>query len=104
MPYRIGSKFVSKEVYDAHMQQEAIEAFADKESPVTEENTTDQDKPRKPRTTDPVTIATVRVRKARKELDRVKAVHEKRAELPSIEDAQFEYDSARSALSDVLDN
>lgn len=87
---RLNGKFVSQAVYDAATQQE--EPVSDETAP----------KARKPRTVDPITAATARVRKAKRELDRVKRIHAKRAELPSLEDAQAAYDAASNALQDAL--
>ena len=98
MAYRINNKFVSKVEYEAYQQKEAIEAFGE-EAPVSENVTVD----RKPRTTDPVTAATIRVRKAKKELERVRKLHAKQTELPLLEAVEAEYDDARDELARVLD-
>lgn len=55
------------------------------------------------RTYDPITTATARVRKAKRELLRVTKLHAKRTELPSLEAAQSEFDSASAALQDALE-
>lgn len=90
MPYRLNNKFVSKEKYEAAMAAEK------KETPVSEQTE------KKTRTVDPITSATARVRKAKRELDRVTKIHAKRAELPSLDDAQAEYDEATRELQDAL--
>lgn len=92
MSPRLNGKFVSQEKYEAAMS-------AGKEEVVTEQA---EPKTRKPRTVDPVTTATARVRKAKRELDRVTKIHAKRAELPSLDDAQSEYDAAVRELQDLL--
>lgn len=92
MAYKLNGKFVSREKYEAAQVAEKKEV-----EPVSEETTT-----RKPRTVDPITSATARVRKAKRELDRVTKLWAKRTALPSLEDAQAEYDSARTALEDAL--
>lgn len=108
MAYKLNGKFVSKVEYEAQQQRDAIEAFGDdnQEAPVTneqtEENPIGNDKPKKPRTTDPLTAATIRVRKARKELERVTKLHEKRTELPSLDAVQSEYDNAAAQLEAAL--
>lgn len=89
---RLNGKFVSKEKYEAAQVAEKHE-----ENTVSEETTT-----RKPRTVDPITSATARVRKAKKELDRVAAKWAKREELPSLDEAQAEYDNAVSELQGAL--
>lgn len=103
MAYRIGNKFVSQEAYEAHQQREAIEAFATKEAePVSEQTTTET--ARKPRTSDPLTSASSRFRAAKKNLDKVKGLHARYPDgFPSLDDAQYEYDTAKSDLSDLLD-
>lgn len=73
--------------------------------PITPEETpvtTPEQKIRKPRTVDPVTAATAKVRQAKKELDRAKAYHAKPRAVPSVEAAQAEYDRAVSVLQDTL--
>lgn len=68
-------------------------------SPVSVEET----KTRKPRTSDPITSATVAVRQAKKELDRAKAYWSKTRNVPpTVEEAQAAYDSAVSVLQDTL--
>jgi hypothetical protein len=91
VPYRIDNKFVSKEAYEAYI--------AEQENPVTE---TDTEAQRKPRTTSPLTAATARVRKAKAEYERIAKIHAKRAELPSLEDAEQEYADAKAALNDLI--
>lgn len=68
------------------------------ETPVT----TEAPKTRKPRTVDPITAATARVRAAKRELDRAVAYHAKPRAVPSVEAAQIAYDAAASALQDTL--
>jgi hypothetical protein len=93
MAYKLNGKFVSKEKY------EAAQAAEKRETPVSDETTTTE---RKPRTVDPVTSATARVRKAKRELDRVTKLHAKRAALPNLDDAQAEYDQAVEQLQGAL--
>lgn len=92
MAYKLNGKFVSKEKYEAAQVAEKHE-----ETPVSEEVT-----PRKPRTVDPITSATARVRKAKRELDRVEKLHSKRAELPDLDVARDEYNEAVNELQDAL--
>lgn len=75
-----------------------ITAAENEETPVT----TEAPKTRKPRTVDPITAATARVRQAKKELDRAKAYWSKPRAVPSLDDAQAAYDAASSALQDAL--
>lgn len=95
---RLNGKFVSKEKYEAAVsngETVVIPIHQEKVEVVTETE-------RKPRTVDPITSATARVRQAKRELDRVSKIHAKRAVLPSLEDAQAAYDSAVVELQDAL--
>lgn len=85
---RLNGKFVSKEKFEAATAAEKVEVVTETE--------------RKPRTVDPITSATARVRQAKRELDRVSKIHAKRAVLPSLEDAQAAYDTAVVELQDAL--
>lgn len=97
MAYKLNGKFVSKEKY------EAAQAAEKREAPVSEETVAvEEAKTRKPRTVDPVTAATARVRKAKKALEAAKKVHAKVAALPDLDAAQAEYDSATDALESAL--
>lgn len=60
-------------------------------------------KTRKPRTVDPVTAATARVRKAKRALDVAEKAHAKVKALPDLEGAREEYADARNALTEALD-
>lgn len=69
------------------------------ETPVSIEET----KTRKPRTSDPITSATVAVRQAKRDLDKSKAYWSKTRNIPvTVEEAQAAYDSAVSILQDTL--
>jgi hypothetical protein len=97
MAYKLNGKFVSKEKWEAAQLAGAREK--NEVEPVSEETET---KTRKPRTVDPITSATARVRKAKRELDRVTKLWEKRTALPSLDDAQAEYDAATAELQNAL--
>ena len=105
MPHTIDGKFVSKEKYEAHM---AAQAATTEETPMSgnvptpDVATPAADKPKRGRKADPSTAFLVAHRKAQKELERVKALHAKVSELPSVEDAQAAADTAKAALADQL--
>lgn len=91
MACRIDNKFVSREKYDAHHAQK-------KEAT----NMTEAEKTRKPRTTSPLTAATIRVRKAQKALAVAEKAHAKQTALPSLADAHAEVAAAVAELNAAL--
>lgn len=93
LPYKLNGKFVSKEKYEAAM------ASPEKENIVSEPV---EPAVKKVRTPSASTAALASVNKAKRELDRVKALHAKRTALPSVEDAQNAYDAAVLVLQDTL--
>jgi hypothetical protein len=99
MAFKIDGKFVSKEKYEAHMQEQAITELAGGEAPVSETDTTE---PKKARNYNPVTVATAAVRKAKKELEATEAFLAKHDTLPSLDDAKKAYADAVAELHKVL--
>lgn len=114
---RLNGKFASRGKYaEALASGEFIEVdhgiAVDTASITHEEDTTPEEtapvsveetKTRKPRTSDPITSATVAVRQAKKELDRAKAYWAKTRNVPpTVEEAEAAYDRAVVILQDTL--